>query len=106
MHCITIINIKTLIYTVIIVILMSHNLQELLSQVTEDYPTIILSDISPEDIKLIIEFIYHGEVRIPVDNINSLLEAAQSLKIGGLIDVSIKFTTSILLYSYSISLLY
>lgn len=79
-----------LIYTLIIVTLISYNLQEVLSQVTEDYPTIILSGISPEDIKSIIEFIYHGEVRIPVDNINSLLEAAQSLKISGLVDVSVK----------------
>jgi len=61
-----------------------------LSQVTEDYPTIILSDISPQDIKSIIEFIYHGEIRVPVENISSLLEAAQSLKISGLVDVSIK----------------
>ncbi|XP_072753646.1 uncharacterized protein [Anoplolepis gracilipes] len=59
---------------------------EVLSQVTEDNPTIILSDISPQDIKSIIEFIYCGKVQIPVDNINSLLEAAQSLKISGLID--------------------
>lgn len=62
----------------------------MLSQVTEDYPTIILSDISPQDIKLIIEFIYHGEIRVPVENINSLLEAARSLKISGLINVSFK----------------
>lgn len=62
---------------------------------TEDYPTIILSDISPQNIKLIIEFIYHGEVRIPVDNINSLLEAAQSLKISGLVDVSVKLLSTV-----------
>ncbi|KAL0111639.1 hypothetical protein PUN28_013078 [Cardiocondyla obscurior] len=61
--------------------------QEVLSQVTEDYPTIILSDISPQDIKSIIEFIYHGEIRVPVENISSLLEAARSLKINGLIDI-------------------
>ncbi|XP_018393608.1 PREDICTED: uncharacterized protein LOC108772554 [Cyphomyrmex costatus] len=61
--------------------------QEVLSQVTEDYPTIILSDISPQDIKSIIEFIYHGEIRVPVENINSLLEAARSLKINGLINI-------------------
>lgn len=61
----------------------------MLSQVTEDYPTIILSDISPQDIKSIIEFIYHGEIRVPVENINTLLEAARSLKISGLIDVSV-----------------
>ncbi|XP_020293817.1 uncharacterized protein LOC109859711 isoform X1 [Pseudomyrmex gracilis] len=62
--------------------------QEILSQVTEDDPTIILSDISSQDIKSIIEFIYHGEVRVPVDNISSLLEAAQSLKISGLVDIN------------------
>lgn len=61
----------------------------MLSQVTEDYPTIILSDISPQDIKLIIEFMYHGEIRVPVENINTLLEVARSLKISGLIDVSV-----------------
>ncbi|XP_012523386.1 uncharacterized protein LOC105829233 [Monomorium pharaonis] len=61
--------------------------QEVLSQVTEDCPTIILSDISPQDIKSIIEFIYHGEIRVPVENISSLLEAARSLKISGLIDI-------------------
>lgn len=71
--------------------LVLYYLQEVLSQVTEDCPTIILSDISPEDIKLIIEFIYHGEVRIPVENINNLLETARSLKINGLLDVSINY---------------
>lgn len=75
-------------------------MQEVLSQVTEDNPTIILSDISAEDIKSIVEFIYRGEVRIPVDNIKSLLEAAQSLKISGLVDVSMK----LLLFSINYSL--
>ncbi|EZA46551.1 Protein bric-a-brac, partial [Ooceraea biroi] len=60
----------------------------LLSQVTEDYSTIILSDISPRDIQSIIQFMYHGEVRVPVEDISSLLEAARLLKISGLIDVS------------------
>lgn len=57
---------------------------------TEDHPTIILTDVSLQDIKSIIEFAYHGEIRIPVENISSLLEAARSLKISGLIEVSIK----------------
>lgn len=56
----------------------------------EDHPTVILSDISPQDVKSIIEFAYHGEVRVPMENISSLLEAARSLKISGLIDVSVK----------------
>ena len=57
-------------------------------QVNEDHSTIILSDISAQDIKSIIEFIYHGEVRVPVENISSLLDAARSLKICGLNEVS------------------
>ncbi|XP_076171182.1 uncharacterized protein LOC143148591 isoform X2 [Ptiloglossa arizonensis] len=61
--------------------------REVLSQVNEDHPTIILSDISAQDIKSIIEFIYHGEVRVPVENISSLLDAARSLKICGLIEI-------------------
>ncbi|XP_012150886.1 uncharacterized protein LOC100876849 isoform X2 [Megachile rotundata] len=61
--------------------------RDILSQVNEDHPTIILSDISAQDIKSIVEFTYHGEVRVPVDNISSLLDAARSLKICGLIEI-------------------
>ncbi|XP_066597084.1 uncharacterized protein [Prorops nasuta] len=61
--------------------------QEVLSQVNDDHPTIILSDISAQDVRSIIEFTYHGEVRIPVENISSLLDAARSLKICGLIEI-------------------
>ena len=61
--------------------------RDVLSQVNEDHPTIILSDISAQDIKSIIEFTYHGEVRVPVENFNSLLDAARSLKISGLIEI-------------------
>lgn len=74
---------------------------------TEDYPTIILSDISSQDIKSIIEFIYHGEIRVPVENISSLLEAARSLKISGLVDVSVKllFVVNYILLWISFNLL-
>ncbi|XP_015586107.1 uncharacterized protein LOC107263425 isoform X2 [Cephus cinctus] len=61
--------------------------QEVLSQVNEDHPTIILSDISPQDVRSIVEFTYHGEVRIPVENISNLLDAAHSLKICGLMEI-------------------
>ena len=61
--------------------------RDVLSQVNEDHPTIILSDISAQDIKSIVEFTYHGEVRVPVENFNSLLDAARSLKISGLIEI-------------------
>ncbi|XP_012279259.1 uncharacterized protein LOC105699101 [Orussus abietinus] len=61
--------------------------QEVLSQATEDHPTIIISDISARDIRSIVEFTYHGEVRIPVENIGNLLDAAHSLKICGLMEI-------------------
>ncbi|XP_034951208.1 uncharacterized protein [Chelonus insularis] len=61
--------------------------QEILSETPEDHPTIIISDISPQDMKSIVEFSYRGEVRIPVENINSLLEAAHLLKICGLMEI-------------------
>nr|XP_033328284.1 uncharacterized protein LOC117221433 [Megalopta genalis] len=62
--------------------------RDVLSQVNEDHPTIILSDVSAQDIRSIVEFIYHGEVRVAVENISSLLDAARSLKICGLIEIN------------------
>ncbi|OXU21406.1 hypothetical protein TSAR_002074 [Trichomalopsis sarcophagae] len=61
--------------------------QEILSQVNDEHATIILSDISPQDVRSIVEFSYNGEVRIPVENINNLLDAAHSLKICGLMEI-------------------
>ncbi|XP_012259404.2 uncharacterized protein LOC105687991 [Athalia rosae] len=61
--------------------------QDLLNQVHEDSPTIILSDIAAQDIRCIIDFMYNGEVSIPVENISSLLEAAHFLKIRGLMEI-------------------
>lgn len=63
---------------------------------TEDHPTIILSDVSPQDVRSIIEFAYNGEIQIPMENIDNLLEVARSLKINGLIDVSIRLQFSYL----------
>lgn len=65
-------------------------LQEILNQVHEDSPTIILSEISARDVQFIVDFIYNGEVSVPVENIGSLLEAAHSLKIRGLMEVKRK----------------
>ncbi|XP_015116104.1 uncharacterized protein LOC107040504 [Diachasma alloeum] len=61
--------------------------QEILSETKEDHPTIIISDISADDVRSIVEFSYQGEVRIPVDNITNLLDAAQLLKISGLMEI-------------------
>ncbi|XP_043286684.1 uncharacterized protein [Venturia canescens] len=61
--------------------------QEIFSQTNEEHATIILSDISAQDVRSIVEFSYHGEVRTPVENISNLLEAAHSLRICGLMEI-------------------
>ncbi|XP_063987142.1 uncharacterized protein LOC135167656 isoform X1 [Diachasmimorpha longicaudata] len=61
--------------------------QEILSETSEDHPTIIISDIAADDVRSIVEFSYQGEVRIPVENITNLLDAAQLLKISGLMEI-------------------
>lgn len=48
------------------------------------YPVIILKDVSFADMKAIIEFIYRGEVTIPQSQLQSVLKAAEGLKIRGL----------------------
>ncbi|XP_058800883.1 uncharacterized protein LOC131669773 isoform X2 [Phymastichus coffea] len=65
----------------------SDLLADLCSQVSDDHITVILDDIDPKDVRSIVEFIYNGEVRTPVENINNFLAAAQTLKIQGLMEV-------------------
>jgi hypothetical protein len=48
------------------------------------YPVIILKDVSFADLKAIVEFIYRGEVTIPQAQLQSVLRAADGMKIRGL----------------------
>src|SRR6218665_1659316 len=50
------------------------------------HPIVILNNIKFNDLKSIIDFIYNGEVNIPMEQLNSLLAAAETLKIKGLSD--------------------
>lgn len=48
------------------------------------YPYIVLREIPVNDLKTIIQFIYHGEVHVPQDRVNSLMRCANYLQIDGM----------------------
>lgn len=47
-------------------------------------PIVILKDMKLVDLKAIIEFIYNGEVRVPENQLESLVKSAETLDISGL----------------------
>ena len=51
---------------------------------SNQYPIVILREISFEDLKIIVEFIYRGEVTVPHEQLDSVLKNAQWLKVKGI----------------------
>jgi len=51
---------------------------------TPHYPILVLRGISPQDMKLILEFVYNGKVTVPEDQLMSFLSTADQLQIQGL----------------------
>ena len=51
---------------------------------TNPNPVVYLQQISVKDLKLILDFIYNGEVNVAKDELDSFLEAADTLKVHGL----------------------
>ncbi|XP_023223776.1 modifier of mdg4-like [Centruroides sculpturatus] len=49
------------------------------------YPVIVLTDTKYSDLKMILDFIYNGEIFIPRSQLARLLKTAEALKIKGLI---------------------
>lgn len=66
----------------------------------EDCPTIIIDNVDAEDMKMLVEYCYHGEVNVPPERMNSFFAAAQFLKIVGLMDVSLATTNHPIVISY------
>ncbi|KAG9510610.1 Longitudinals lacking protein, isoform G, partial [Fragariocoptes setiger] len=64
----------------------SKYLDELLRDNHGQHPIIILPDIKYDDIKVLIDYIYGGEVYISFNQLPSLLKAAEVLRIKGLTD--------------------
>lgn len=61
-------------------------LQLLLSQHDEKHPIVILKDVKFQELKAMVDYMYHGEVNISQDQLGALLKAAESLQIKGLSD--------------------
>ncbi|XP_008558675.1 uncharacterized protein LOC103579144 isoform X1 [Microplitis demolitor] len=59
-------------------------LRDVLKDAYDDHPTIIISDVSAEIMKIIIEFCYTGQLSTPSINTKSLLDAAYFLQISAL----------------------
>ena len=56
----------------------------------DSHPYIILSEMNPEDVRSIVEFVYRGELNVGADRFPSVLKTAEELQIRGLMEVSIK----------------
>ena len=57
---------------------------------THKHPLLYFHDISKETMELILEFIYSGQVRVPLSSVESFFRAANNLKVEGLVDVQDK----------------
>ncbi|XP_040570896.1 uncharacterized protein [Lepeophtheirus salmonis] len=66
----------------------SGYLEEILEENPSDHPTIVLSQIVFEDLKLLIDFMYAGEVSVEQARLVRLLDAAKILKIKGLYETA------------------
>lgn len=74
-------------YSVCIILIqkLKFNFQKILTEVTVDEPCIILPDeVSMDDLKLLIDFVYRGEIKFLISQISSLSKLAQMLGIPGL----------------------
>jgi len=57
---------------------------------THKHPLLYFHDIAKDTMELILEFIYSGQVRIPLVGVESFFRAANNLKVEGLVDVKDK----------------
>ncbi|XP_054276400.1 uncharacterized protein LOC128995414 [Macrosteles quadrilineatus] len=61
--------------------------QEILTGITSKNAVVILCGISAEDLRSIMEFVYKGELNVSSERFVSILHAAETLKITGLMSV-------------------
>ncbi|KAG1687794.1 Protein bric-a-brac 2 [Nymphon striatum] len=62
--------------------------QEILVKNPCKHPVIILKDMTFNDVKAILQFMYKGEVNVSQDQLSALLKTAEALKIKGLAEVT------------------
>ncbi|PSN31569.1 hypothetical protein C0J52_15950 [Blattella germanica] len=66
-------------------------LQELFKQHQVQHPVIIMNGMKFVDIKLVIEFMYRGEIKVLETELDGLLAAAETLQVKGLSNVRNKY---------------
>lgn len=52
---------------------------------TFHYPIVYIDNMDMQDLRSIVEFMYKGEIYIPEDRLNSLINCANNLQIEGLV---------------------
>lgn len=62
----------------------------LVEHLASDHVTIILPDIHPDDMQLLLDFMYTGSVAVPRRRLSSFLQAAEALDIKVLMDIAQK----------------
>jgi len=62
----------------------SVTFKTLLKKNPAQHPVIVLWDVSPRDLAAILDFMYHGEVNVKQDHLNSFLAVAERLRVRGL----------------------
>lgn len=62
----------------------SGYLEKVLAMNPSDHPTVVLSSVRYKDLKLLVDFMYSGEIAVDQQQFPTLLEAAKWLKIRGL----------------------
>ncbi|KAI5632370.1 BTB/POZ domain-containing protein [Phthorimaea operculella] len=71
----------------VIMALASPYIKDLMSSAQCPHPVIFLNKISYTTLSAILEYIYTGEVLVPVENLAELVEAGKELHIRGLEDM-------------------
>ncbi len=51
-----------------------------------NHPIIVLSNVSEEDLRALLKFMYNGQVQIAEDHLKDFLKTAEALQIRGLTD--------------------
>ena len=68
----------------------SEFFKDILIQNPHQCPVIYLKGVDIEDLKYLLKFIYSGEVEIPNENLEKFLDAANDLKVSGLLQKTAK----------------
>ncbi|XP_052739562.1 aminoacylase-1-like [Bicyclus anynana] len=72
----------------VLIALASPYLKQLIVSVPTQHPVIFLNNVSHPTLSLILEYIYTGEVRVAAENLSAFMDAAKSLHIRGLENIT------------------